>query len=368
VYANRGVDGYFGICHSPFMRSQEITVPENLVEFRDATFLEASQFMARLDLSGLRDTIPELQYPTHEAPAGYGLFEPDKDFDPTKAIVSFFPIANDLGKNMGLRHLMLQRSLPVPTQIVGFPHNTFQEPNVYELAGTDRRELAAGNMAPLIDRQLQTLRKLGIEEVQVIGDSIGSTIAAQFMGRAGERSALKIGHSVLFEPVNVLERSVDELEGNMRRGGLQSFLNAVNESGVPLYSKIQHTRGGLDYLPLGRLLLQFSRNGRLPDMQALAAGMTNDRFIWDILGALRYTPHMEVTLGRGERSLMTPGHSALALRDQLQAMYPNRVHMYSAVGRGHEITNHLPTFVLVARAAMQGQGHLLGKPTETNAG
>jgi pimeloyl-ACP methyl ester carboxylesterase len=344
------------------MRAQEMLIPDDLAALAaDTAFQEAYESMVRLDLSAVQRERPELQYPTSEAPAGYGVFIPRGELeDEHEAVVSFFPIANDLGDNMTIRHRFLQNSLAGASQVIAFPHNTHQEPNIYSLSSGDRYRIEGGSMKPLVDRQLKTLEHLGIERVRVIGDSVGSAIGAQFMRRAGETGAMEVGPSVLFEPVNVLQRFVKNLEANTRNGGLVPFLNAVNESGIPVYSKVQRTRGGLDYPALGKMLLwDFSRNAHLPDNKALTQGLTNDSFGQEAAQALAHNPALDLVVGRGDRSLMFPRVAATAVADQLQMFAPDRFRMYSAADRGHEMTNHLPTFVLVARAALQGQGALL---------
>lgn len=345
------------------MSSHEMTIPNDLAALGDdPAFRAAREFMAELALPDLRQLTPELQYPSTEAPIGYGVFRPeDGVIDEQEAIVSLFPIANDLGPNMAARHIMLQHSLAKPTQIIAFPHNTQQEPHVYGLTDVERLTIASGTMDPLIERQLQTLAYLGITRVSVIGDSVGSTIGAQFIQLAGTMDAMKmnkikIDHAVFFEPVNVLRRTVNVLRRNMRQGGLHPFLNAVNESGVPVYSQVQHTRGGLDHLRLIRMLSSFSQNGKLPDNEALGEGLQNDSFAWDATGAMRRYPELDMVIGRGGRSLMISQAIAMLLRSQLQSEFPGRTAMYTAEDRGHEMTNHLPTFVLVAKAALEGHG------------
>jgi pimeloyl-ACP methyl ester carboxylesterase len=257
---------------------------------------------------------------------------------------------------MTIRHTFLQRSMDRPTKIIAFPHSTSQAPYVYSLALEEQDILASGTMDPLTDKYLQTLEHLGIERVRVVGDSVGSTIGAQFIERAAETSDIAVGHSVLFEPVNVLPRTTAELKDNVKRGGLKPFLNAVNESGIPVYSQVQHTRGILDYPALLHMFLNFSLNAARPESKALIKGLRGDVFPWEATVAMMSYTDMQLVIAGGETSLMFPRPVAVVLRNQLRSGFPGRMSMYTAKGRGHEVANHLPTFVLVAKAALEGQG------------
>ena len=77
---------------------------------------------------------------------------------------------------------------------------------------------------------------------------------------------------------------------------------------------------------------------------------------WEAASALMSYRDMQLVIAGGETSLMFPRPVAVTLRNQLQNEFPGRMNMYTASGRGHEMTNHLPTFVLVAKAALEGQG------------
>src|SRR5581483_610223 len=252
----------------------ELIVPSELSHYVDDTFLDAHLRWSQARVRTLQ--VPPLHHEPEEQSAGYGLFIPEGEYDRTDVIVSEFPLANDLGPNMTLRHRFLQMILEKPTLIVAFPHNTRQAPDVYSLTPEENFDVYLGNLDSIVDRQFNALESLGVRRVRFVGDSVGSVIASQFMARTARWQTpqkFDVGPSALFEAVAVKKRDRKEVGQDFRAGGLSAFRDAVNESGIPLYSQIQCTRGGLDSIRMLGMLASFRRNLNIKENVALRGAL-----------------------------------------------------------------------------------------------
>jgi pimeloyl-ACP methyl ester carboxylesterase len=333
--------------------SAELVIPETLLPYADGAFRDATAVLARTALQQV--LVPPIEHIGGEETVGFGRFTPLFDHGSEYAVVSNFPIANDLGLNMAIRNRLLPMVMPGQARVIAFPHNTRQAPNVYRLNAVERQMIADGSLRPLADKQLRTLEALGVKRISVVGDSVGTALGASLLLRAVETGVLEVGPSVLFEGPTVKSRNMSKLDRDFAASGFRAFQSAVNESGIPAYVQVQHTAGGLEEgLSLTAMFWSFRRNLMLPDNVALRQAMRYPTLEPTLDRLFSLKPDMLLSLVRGMNSRIMPREETGMMMHHLEHDHPGQSMLYQVPDRGHEVANHLPTFVLLSRLGLQG--------------
>lgn len=339
------------------MSAPELVISPELQQFAGRSFVQAHGHLAGLAAGQV--VPPPLEHVVGEDTAGYSILRPQDDVSLKTAVVSLFPIANDVGQNMTIRHRLLQGTLATPMPIIMLPHNTHQAPNVYSLTSKEQAAVASGNLEPIARKQYATLKALGIERMHIIGDSIGSTLGLALMREATLDETIAVADSVLFSPANTVNRSEKQLNADFRGGGLSAFMTAVNQSGIPAYSEIQRTRGIRDYPRLGHMLYGFWKNSRIDTNQALAAASANDHFAFQANLELTQNPDLRLLIVRGADCRMFPSSALNIINGSVHSDNQERMTLQTVDGFGHELPNHLPTFAILSSLAIRGEAALL---------
>lgn len=273
------------------------------------------------------------------------------DADPTHAIVVPAPFANDWGVNLGIRMRLLHESMPFPTRLVVFPNNICSQP-AYDLERKHKQRMKEiGTFEPIAGLQLRTLEKLGITRVQYMGYSQGASVGAAALRILSRGGGITPGDSGLFEAPNVVERSALQLRRDFM--GTDGFAEVVNQSGIPMLSEEQCTRGGMDTVRQAARIACFGANSMLPVNRAIFAAFRHARFIDDIeIATFKLQGSAHLTVGRGTNSTIVPSQAMQAMKWRAALDNDRGLRPVEVLGYGHEMADNILIHTLLARMAL----------------
>ncbi len=207
---------------------------------------------------------------------------PDES-DSKKAVINLFPFGNDYTPAMHIRAKLLQDSLPEDTRLILFPNNTHDE-RFYSFNRLGQNDAAEelGHM------MLKACKRLGVEEVAIVGYSQGASVGANVL-RSAQNYDIDTRAAYLGDPADVTDRTPKELKRAFVAGGLSAVnaLNqAINDSGIPALTEAQLSGGGIDRI---RQLIRFaglSKIAKVRENQLLHESMSEDRFIGNVVSAV----------------------------------------------------------------------------------
>ena len=285
--------------------------------------------------------------------AGFVDLRPE-EHEPDNVVVVPFPFVSGWGAGMALRLRLLQASMPEPTRVIGFPHNTMADRRMYSLTKQEAVAMSAGDFEPLARRQLNTLATLGVESFGLWGYSAGAAIGAATLRLAAARGQFALKPSGLAEEPNGLNRSQSSLRKDFMATGLSRLNAAVAASGVPALIDY-HAAGGWRSRPRQVWgYATFAANMNLMSNRAIRSAFGYDRFGSDVIGALEADSQLRLLVARGTDSTITPADSPSRVRLQKFAaeQADDRLQFAELSGYGHEAADNIALHALLARFAL----------------
>jgi hypothetical protein len=232
----------------------------------------------------------------------YGEWNNPND-SPTEVVVMFSTYATTIDDNMALRGKFTYEALqaagitdekerPLPLLFLGAPAGDGR----YNLNKQQRKQVAAGDLAPAAANQLELVRRKGFGTVAMLGFSQGGSMAAAG-ARIAHSKELDVSAIGAASVPNIVERGrwalqmafasqAPHLREDLKKGGIEAFKRVHREQ----YSEIKYARA---------MLSQPREN------LALFRGLTHDKFGEDLEAALQQFPDLQATIsvaaGKGDR-------------------------------------------------------------------
>lgn len=265
--------------------------------------------------------------------------------DEKDAIVIMHNFAGGWGVRGAVRHEALLASLPEPRRLLAFP-NAIVGHEVATYSFNERRRLAAGDLAPLADRVLATCRSLGIRSIQTAGYSQGASTGAAVLARAADQG-IEAGHSGLFDPPNVVERTSLALARDFVATGVANGFRASQAARIPLIDEAN----GPASRDRAMDRLRAIRNYTHPHNRALGRGLTHRTFGRDANTFLRAFPDAQLLCMRAELSTVTP-RAAYEKQVRYLSHYRERVRSVTIPDIGHEFAENPIAYALLGARAL----------------
>jgi hypothetical protein len=193
------------------MKISDGTVQDILLQQMDYRYEEAAHLSDDLTddlLQQFLEANPMQRMTTgHERRLGYVDISPKrdgnfKDIDPSVALVLPQDLTHGWDANVARQTLILRGMLD-PIRTVVFPNNTGANDTAYNLTTPELEEVASGNLSDLAERQLSTLRQLGVNRVHYVGYHLGAILSIEALKRVAyqpDQPGLEVGNSLLLEP------------------------------------------------------------------------------------------------------------------------------------------------------------------------
>ena len=336
-------------------------IPESLQALEDDRFREAHQRLAGASLDEVRRVMPAVQRHSFEQ-AGFVDLRPEEECDAKRAVVVPFPFTNGWEASMALRLRLLQASMPQPTRVIGFPHNTLADRQVYSLSRQELVAVSSGDFEPLARQQLTALAALGIESFGLWGYSAGAAIGAATLRLAAAREQFSLHPSGLAEEPNGLDRTQSALRKAFTAPGLTRLNAAVAASGMPALVAVQAADGWRSRPRQLWQYVHFMANATLASNRAIRLAFAHDGFGADVLDALSVNPELRLLIARASDSLVTPADSPSRIRLQKFAAdtSTDRLQFAELTDYGHEAGDNIALHALLARAALTNTARSVG--------
>lgn len=339
------------------MSELDIVIPASLQSYADGTFYETVRNFAQRTLSDFVNTMPDAQLYSryNDAPATHAVVYRPDEFDSKHAVFVLNPFGNGHEPHMDIRHRLMQAVATPHAQVVAFPNNTAQK-RYYSLTQQDLAIVAEGDATPLAESIHATAEEMGLESIYLITYSQGTFVGTALLRLAQQRGVIQIDKALIAEPTNVIDRTPAELKRAFMKTGLSPLIRAVRDSGIPALTEAQAMRGPRDWLRLGRGLLGVHSGSKIPENNALHAGMTH-RNITRIMGEIlakdfaidgSHSLRTAITVARAEKSKVTPANSIYKI---LTAYARDSVEIE---GYGHEAADNVSgVFALLSKMALR---------------
>ena len=187
----------------------------------------------------------------------------------TEAIAKILPFNNGYTPWKDIEVGFQQAVLDTPTRTLIFPMDVGSL-DIHDSFGV-KEDIAKGIIEVAVRK--------GVKKLHVSGYSMGAMLGAAMMDDMPEHFDVSGAGVFLGDAPNVVAaRTPDQLATAFQKGGLGNFNKAVNDSGLPVLSRVQRSRGGLDYLPQVLGFARFARSSGKPVNQALRQTMATDQF------------------------------------------------------------------------------------------
>jgi pimeloyl-ACP methyl ester carboxylesterase len=328
-------------------------IPEVLTTEWDDKIAEAHGRLATMSLDTFLEQMPHAWRLPEDGTVSFVNMSPEEDHDPHSAIVVPFPFGAGWSPHMAMRMQMVQESLPEPRRLVVLPNNSLEK-RAYNFSTAERAKIGgSGDFSPLVERQMRTLGKLGIEHVQILGYSQGAAVGATTLRVMAKNGDFALGASGLMDPPNATKRSRYELMHDFVGDGIKPFCAAVNGAAIPMLTEVQRSR-----VCASNLARQAWRSGAytamnahlLPQNRALKDGFRHAQFIPDVEAALREAPELRLHVIRAGNSRIMPSEAVEDL--EKLGNYDGRLTTLTVDGFGHEMAANLVVHTLLARMAL----------------
>jgi pimeloyl-ACP methyl ester carboxylesterase len=260
---------------------------------------------------GIEDGPQRFIAPGQRSPLEYVRFEPQGDYDTTKARVLVTPMSIPVDPNLTMRAMRLFAANPTaPLIVAGAPAaigNRSNRPNAGELPRVWRGDLRS-LARPVLHYLLSDER---VQQLDAIGYSYGADVAATTAAEAAH-FGLSVDRAVLMESASTADRGLLKLGRAFQSSEtpLQDYVAAT--ASEPLFEARRRSDvGAARYL--GGLL----RLSNVAISHALARNMFPDR----VDGALRVQADMRVSVVWGDQSELADGSNLTAAVVGLQEQY-----------------------------------------------
>lgn len=341
------------------LQKQGPAVPEVLQDCLDIFAMDAHEEMRRRTLDKVPLATPRLVC-EGDTNATYYVFRPEgfgrgrPDYDATKAVVHLYPYANGMDPHMRIRSKLLQDSLIEKKQLIAFPHNTLKN-NYYFLSPKDKEKVRHSNFDPLSDIVMRSLDRAGVEEIDIVGYSLGGDIGANLLKRAKITGTFAVNSVMLGEPTRIVSRSKRQLSRDFREGGFGNFVQAVKDSDLPVLEDAQGVRTKKQFPKVAASLAGFAistiqnKENRVIKDGMAASGSNYSKFFWD---ATRFPSSVDI-----RHSIFAYGaYSKIVPEDVIKNTSRCLKDWFTIVELpyGHEAADNVVLHALLAKKAIEG--------------
>lgn len=338
----------------------EMILPESLEADRHLVG-PIHERLAVWGLTDMRRCVPDLQRePIYGT--GYVVFEP-RDYDGKKveasrhnaALLLPYTFANNNWPNWVLRTRFIQAAIAEAcgelVRVIGLPVSTRRRAGGESLrtlrhqsrmAFFDRRELSMikqGDFNPYAIRHNKILSSLGVKTLDIFGMSYGASLGladAQFIDQKTDVTLASMGS---MDPATLHDKVSEPQIAIGFAGTIKNFFNAVQEGGVPAYTRAQEAAP--QYL-LGQVLGSVAgtlADISIPELTAAKSGMANGRFSFELGNFFKGNTSTPVLVVGGAGSGVTSAESFGGLQEFRQ-MQTGQLEVLT-LPHGHAVTNHL---------------------------
>lgn len=266
--------------------------------------------------------------------------ETAKGAERTEAVAVLVPYTHGYSPFMQMRVRLAQAMLDKPTNFMVF-HNgknaySFDEKTPIKEAMAEGVAIAAINA--------------GVEKLHVLGGSQGAMIGGALLRFLPDNFDITDSGVSLHDAPNVVWREAGQLSKDFKKPGIAPLNKAINDSGLPALSKVQHSRGGFD---VPGQLLGFGRfwvNSHGKQNARLQEAMTKADFVADVALDPRQPKRLDII--RNEKSLICTDELT---RDIVRILHDTNGEIVDVVSEyGHEGADNIVLHALLARRAIQG--------------
>ncbi len=266
----------------------------------------------------------------------------DNEASSKRALVLFYPYGNGSTPAMKLRGRVYQAYLGDDRQVVSVPNNMFMKPTYTLSENVPPTHAVAQNT-------VRALQEVGIEEVDVVGESLGAMFGSFALLAAYDH--LDVKSASLKDAPNTVDRSDKQLKKDFQGKGtenLQKLNQVIHMTGLPALVDAQHAHGGFRAIPQMLGLARFQLGAMYGPNAQLRPSMAERTFVDTLVAspvATQLGSHLQIV--RYESSaICTPEiETDLASHGLLE-------NLVTVKYLGHEGTDHVVMNALLNRTAI----------------